>query len=239
MSRKAQTTRHRITGIPAPMRIPNAVFVDTPGFQTKFSNALNRAMNRGVTQTLADDVVVFVVEAGRFDASDRAVLVASADRPVILRSTRLTVSRTGGAAAFLGQLGQERDFAAVVPISAARAGRPTNSWASPQAPSPRGTALRRGRTHRQIGAFLAAEYVRRSFSASWGRIAPRNDRGDREIRGGGSLRRIYAAIVVDRDSHKAIVIGKGGESSSASPPKPGRTWSDSSTARSISKSGSR
>jgi len=49
------------------------VFVDTPGFQTRFSNALNRAMNRGVTQTLADvDVVFFVIEAGRFDAKDEA-----------------------------------------------------------------------------------------------------------------------------------------------------------------------
>ena len=76
VSRKAQTTRHRITGIRTDAE-SQCVFVDTPGFQTKFSNALNRAMNRGVTQTLADvDVVVFVVEAGRFDAKDRAVLKA-------------------------------------------------------------------------------------------------------------------------------------------------------------------
>ena len=74
VSRKAQTTRHRITGILTTVEA-QYVFVDTPGFQTKFSNALNRAMNRGVTQTLNDvDVVFFVVEAGRFDAKDKAVL---------------------------------------------------------------------------------------------------------------------------------------------------------------------
>ena len=85
VSRKAQTTRHRITGI---LTVPDAqyVFVDTPGFQTRHANALNRAMNRGVTQALADvDVVVFVVEAGRFDAQDKAVLrLLPHERPVIL-----------------------------------------------------------------------------------------------------------------------------------------------------------
>ena len=74
VSRKAQTTRHRIMGIRTDDD-SQYVFVDTPGFQTTFSNALNRAMNRGVTQTLNDvDVVLFVVEAGRFDAKDRAVM---------------------------------------------------------------------------------------------------------------------------------------------------------------------
>ena len=73
VSRKAQTTRHRIMGI---LTQPDAqyVFVDTPGFQTKHTNALNRAMNRGVTQALADvDVVILVVDAERFDERDQAV----------------------------------------------------------------------------------------------------------------------------------------------------------------------
>ncbi|HNL22320.1 MAG TPA: GTPase Era, partial [Rhodocyclaceae bacterium] len=126
VSRKAQTTRHRITGIRTDAE-SQCVFVDTPGFQTKFSNALNRAMNRGVTQTLADvDVVVFVVEAGRFDAKDRAVLkLLPADRPVILAVNKTDrIKDKAALLPFLGQLGQERDFAAIVPISAAK-GRQT------------------------------------------------------------------------------------------------------------------
>ena len=85
VSRKAQTTRHRITGI-VTHDSAQYVFVDTPGFQTKFSNALNRAMNRGVTQTLSDvDLVLFVIEAGRYDAKDQAVVkLLPKDRPVIL-----------------------------------------------------------------------------------------------------------------------------------------------------------
>ena len=45
VSRKAQTTRHRITGI-VTSDDAQYVFVDTPGFQTRFANALNRTMNR-------------------------------------------------------------------------------------------------------------------------------------------------------------------------------------------------
>src|SRR5437773_12070516 len=62
-SAKAQTTRHRITGIRT-VDDTQFVFVDTPGFQTQHGAALNRTLNRTVTGVLADvDVVLFVVEA--------------------------------------------------------------------------------------------------------------------------------------------------------------------------------
>lgn len=51
-SRKAQTTRHRVTGIYTD-EASQFIFVDTPGFQTKHRNALNDAMNRSVRDTLA------------------------------------------------------------------------------------------------------------------------------------------------------------------------------------------
>src|SRR5690554_875657 len=74
VSRKAQTTRHRVTGIRTDAQA-QFIFVDTPGFQTRHRNALNRTMNRSVTQALGDvDVVFFVIEAGRFGEDDRKVL---------------------------------------------------------------------------------------------------------------------------------------------------------------------
>src|SRR5471030_2790407 len=84
-SRKAQTTRHRITGV-LTTDAPQFVFVDTPGFQTKYRNALNQAMNRSVMTTLADvDVILFVVEAGRFGPADEEVLkLLPTGRPVLL-----------------------------------------------------------------------------------------------------------------------------------------------------------
>src|SRR5436190_3445010 len=73
-SDKAQTTRHRITGVRT-VEEAQFVFVDTPGFQTKHNAALNRTLNRTVHGVLADvDLVLFVVEAGRFGLDDAKVL---------------------------------------------------------------------------------------------------------------------------------------------------------------------
>ena len=118
VSRKAQTTRHRITGI---LTNDDAqfVFVDTPGFQTKFSNALNRAMNRGVTQTLHDvDVVLFVIEAGRYDAKDKAVVrLLPKDIPVILVVNKTDQLKNKEVLLpFLAEVSADHDYTAIVPI---------------------------------------------------------------------------------------------------------------------------
>src|SRR3990167_7281765 len=73
-SKKAQTTRHRITGVRTRGET-QFVFVDTPGFQTRHGNALNRNLNRTVTGALSDvDLVLLVVEAGKFGLDDAKVL---------------------------------------------------------------------------------------------------------------------------------------------------------------------
>jgi len=84
-SRKAQTTRHRITGIQT-TEDAQFVFVDTPGFQTRHATALNRSLNRAVTSTLTSvDAVLFVVEAGRYGPDDEKVLsLLPRETPVIL-----------------------------------------------------------------------------------------------------------------------------------------------------------
>ena len=216
VSRKAQTTRHRITGI-----LTNDdgqyVFVDTPGFQTKFSNALNRAMNRGVTQTLADvDVVFFVVEAGRFDAKDQAVVkLLPAETPVILVVNKTDRLKDRAALLpFLAQVAAVHEFAAVVPVSATK-GRQTDQLLA---------EARKYLPHRELlfaedeltdksERFLASEYIREKLFRLLGDELPYATTVEIEkFELEGDLRRIFAAVVVDRDSHKAIVIGKGGES---------------------------
>ncbi|MDR3005719.1 MAG: GTPase Era, partial [Acidovorax sp.] len=73
-SRKAQTTRHRITGIHTKEET-QFVFVDTPGFQTKHSTALNKSLNKTVMGAIGDvDLILFVVEAGQFTLADAKVL---------------------------------------------------------------------------------------------------------------------------------------------------------------------
>src|SRR5262249_29142848 len=71
---RPQTTRHRIVGI---SHLPDAqiAFVDTPGLHQHGSRALNRAMNRTASTSLNDaDVVVLVIEAGRWAAEDDLTL---------------------------------------------------------------------------------------------------------------------------------------------------------------------
>jgi GTPase len=216
VSRKAQTTRHRITGI-VTSGDAQYVFVDTPGFQTKFANALNRAMNRGVTQTLSDvDLVLFVIEAGRYDAKDQAVVrLLPKDRPVILVVNKTDQLKDRNALLpFLAQVSTEHDFAAVVPISATKGRQTDELLAEARKHLPNeGLMFPEDDLTDKSERFLAAEYIREKVFRLLGDELPYATTVEIEkFEIEGSLRRIFAAIVVDRDSHKAIVIGKGGES---------------------------
>jgi len=193
------------------------VFVDTPGFQPKFSHALNRAMNRGVTQTLSDvDLVFFVIEAGRYDAKDQAVVrLLPKDRPVILVINKTDQLKDRAAfLPFLAQVSAEHDYAAVIPISASK-GRQTDillSEARKLLPN-EGLMFPEDDLTDKSERFLAAEYIREKVFRLLGDELPYATTVEIEkFEIEGSLRRIFAAIVVDRESHKAIVIGKGGES---------------------------
>ena len=77
-SKKAQTTRHRITGIYTD-ESAQFLFLDTPGFQKTHENALNKILNRTVGQAASDaDVLLFVTEALKFSELDEVVLLVSA-----------------------------------------------------------------------------------------------------------------------------------------------------------------
>ncbi|WP_323054897.1 GTPase Era [Dechloromonas sp. A34] len=216
VSRKAQTTRHRITGI-VTNEDAQYVFVDTPGFQTKFSNALNRAMNRGVTQTLSDvDLVLFVIEAGRYDAKDQAVVkLLPKDRPVILVVNKTDQFKERNALLpFLAQVAAEHDYAAIVPISATKGRQTDELLAEARKHLPNeGLMFPEDDLTDKSERFLAAEYIREKVFRLLGDELPYATTVEIErFEVEGNLRRIFAAIVVDRDGHKAIVIGKGGES---------------------------
>jgi GTPase len=121
-SNKAQTTRHRITGIRTEAGA-QCVFVDTPGFQTQHGNALNRNLNRTVRSVLSDvDVVLFVVEAGKFTLADAKVLaLLPEDKPVLLVANKLdTMKRRDDVLPWLASMRERRDFTEFVPLSATR-----------------------------------------------------------------------------------------------------------------------
>ena len=215
VSRKAQTTRHRIIGI---LTAPDAqyVFVDTPGFQTKHTNALNRAMNRGVTQALADvDVVILVVDAERFDERDQAVIkLLPPERPVILAINKIDqIKDKTQLLPVLAKLAAQHDFAAIVPVSAAKGRQLDDLLAEIRKRLPHGELLfGEDEITDKSERFLAAEYIREKIFRLIGDELPYSATVEVEkFELDDALRRISAAIVVDRQAHKGIVIGKGGE----------------------------
>jgi GTP-binding protein Era len=216
VSRKAQTTRHRIMGI---LTRPDAqfVFVDTPGFQSRFSNAPNRAMNRGVTQALNDvDAIFFVIEAGHFDARDEAVLrLLPKATPVVLVINKTDrIKDKSRLLPFIAQVAEKGTFSDVVPVSAARGEEMDELLKTVRAHLPHDAFLfPEDELTDKSERFLASEYIREKLFRLLGDELPYAATVEIEkFELEGKLRRIYAAIVVDKENHKAMVIGKKGES---------------------------
>ena len=214
-SDKAQTTRHRITGIRTRGET-QFVFVDTPGFQTRHVAALNRSLNRAVTGTLSDvDVVVLVVEAGRFGPADAAVLaLVDPAKPVLLVANKLdTVKRRADLAPWLQQMQERHAFAEFVPMTATKPADAERLLAivEPYLPEQPWLYEEDALTDRS-DRFLAAEVVREKLFRLTGDELPYTstvviDKYEEE----GNLRRIAATIVVERDAHKGMIIGAAGE----------------------------
>ncbi len=218
-SNKAQTTRHRITGIRT-RAAAQFVFVDTPGFQTKHAAALNRTLNRTVLSSLGDvDVVLFVVEAGRFGLDDAKVLSllqdpAIKDKPALLVANKLdTLKRRQDVLPWLKQMQERHTFAEFVPMSATREADVDRllGIVEPYLQQQPWLYEEDALTDRSE-RFLAGEIVREKLFRLTGDELPYSctvviDKFEEE----GHLRRIAATIVVERDAHKGMVIGDGGE----------------------------
>ena len=218
-SAKAQTTRHRITGIRT-VGDSQFVFVDTPGFQTRHAAALNRTLNRTVTGVLGDvDVVLFVVEAGRFGLDDAKVLSllagAGAEHapPVILVANKLdAVHRRAELAPWLKGMQDRHAFAEFVPLSARKAADVQRllGIVEPYLPKQAWFFDEDALTDRSE-RFLASEIIREKLFRLTGDELPYTstvviDKFEEE----GRLKRIAASIVVERDAHKGMVIGDQG-----------------------------
>jgi GTP-binding protein Era len=214
-SRKPQTTRHRITGI---LSRPEGqlVFVDTPGFQTEHRTTMTRLMNRSVRQALEEvDVVVWVIEAGKLDPRDEALLKLMPTRvPVVLVMNKLDrVKDKRALLPFTREISERHAFAAIVPVSAER-GTQVEELVREIVPLlPEGDSMydeEEVTTHSE--RFLAAELVREKLFRLLGDEVPYATGVEIEkFETIDTLRRIYVAILVDKPNQKAIIIGKGGE----------------------------
>ena len=213
-SKKAQTTRHRITGINT-TKDAQFIFVDTPGFQTRHDAALNRSLNRAVTSTLTSvDVILFVVEAGRFGPDDQKVLdLIPPGMPTLLIANKIDRLRDKEILfPFMEQVSKLREFVEFVPLSATHPEDAERLLETIRPYLPEGKPIydEDDLTDRS-SRFLAAEILREKVFRWTGDELPYTstvliDKFEEE----GRLKRIFATILVERDSQKGIVIGKEG-----------------------------
>lgn len=215
VSSKAQTTRHRVSGI---LTEENAqfVFVDTPGFQTRHTNALNRSMNRTVTQSLADvDLVFFVIEAGRFGPEDEQVVaLLPRTTPVFLVINKVdTLDDKRKLLPFIQLCSGAFTYAEVVPLSAERGHNVDVLLNTARKYLPEGAPMfSADEITDRSERFLAAEFLREKLFRLLGDELPYGMTVEVErFEAEGNLRRINLAVIVDKQGHKGIVIGKGGE----------------------------
>jgi len=213
-SRKPQTTRQRITGI-VTLDDAQLLFVDTPGFQSRHASALNRSMNRAVTQALSGvDVVLMVLEADHFSDEDRAIMaLLPAGLPTLLainKTDRLKDRKE--LLPFIENVTQHRQFDEILPVSASK-GHAIGTLAKviakylPVAPA----IYTDDEITESSERFLAAEMVREKLFRLLGDELPYVSAVliDRFVME-GTMRRISASIIVDKDSHKGIVVGAKG-----------------------------
>lgn len=214
-SKKAQTTRFRINGILTDAQT-QFVFVDTPGFQTQYTNRLNTAMNRVVTQSMQDvDVILFVIEAMHFDQRDHAALkILPKNVPVILVMNKIDkLADKNKLLPFLSNMAEIFEFAAIIPVSAIHKMQLPELLTSIRTYLPVNQPLfDKDEITDRSQRFIAGEFIREKLFRLVGDEIPYStsvvvDQFNLE----GDLHKIYATILVEKPNQKAIIIGKKGE----------------------------
>ncbi|MGH8296037.1 MAG: GTPase Era [Steroidobacteraceae bacterium] len=213
---RPQTTRHRIVGL---AQLPNAqiAFVDTPGLHSHARRALNKAMNRTAAAALeAADLVVLVVEALVWNAEDELVLkrIARAGRPVLAAVNKVDrVRPRERLLPYLAELDRRYTFLALVPVSALKERNLDDLRNSIVAHLPVSAPLfPEGELTDRGMPFRIAEMIREKLTLELNKEVPYGIAVEVEkiAEEDGQLA-VDAAIWVDREGQKPIVIGAKGE----------------------------
>ncbi|MEH6449891.1 MAG: GTPase Era [Oleispira sp.] len=214
-SRKPQTTRHKIMGIKTENDV-QVVYVDTPGMHENHDKALNRYMNKAAQSAVKDvDVIVFMIDRTKWTSEDELVLksLQYVKCPVILAVNKVDfLADKEALLPTLQKLDAKGNFAHIVPMSAKtghnidRLENIITSFIS------QGVHLfPEDQITDRSSRFLAAELVREKIMRQLGDELPYSMTVEiEEFRYEDSLLVISAAILIDRQSQKHIIIGEKG-----------------------------
>lgn len=216
-SKKPQTTRNRIQTVYTDLEKGQIVFVDTPGIH-KAKNKLGEYMVNVAERTLNEvDAVLWLVEPTDYiGAGERHILekLKKVRTPVILVINKTDTVKREDVFLAIDTYRKEYDFAEVVPLSALR-GENTEILIElifkylPYGPMFYEEDTITDQPQRQI----VAEIIREKSLHALDEEVPHGIAVTIEQmkgRKGGKIIDIEATIICERDSHKGIIIGKGG-----------------------------
>jgi GTPase len=216
VSPKPQTTRHRILGV---LTSPTSqiLFLDTPGMHKTVGRAINRQLNKAARQTMAEaDVVVQVVEAGRWSPEDQAVYEASGSREG--RAHLLVLNKIDAKKdkkillPFIARLDESHAFDGIFLVSAHKKDGLEELLAAIRRHLPENpAAFADDEVTDRSERFLAAELIREQVMRQLSQELPYSTTVEIEdFREGDGRDEIDAVIWVEREGQKPIVIGEGG-----------------------------
>jgi GTP-binding protein Era len=215
VSRKAQTTRHRINGV-LTREHEQFVFVDTPGFQTRHGGTMNRMMNRVVTQALADvDVVLHVVEAGKWSEGDAQLvpLLPSSSKTILVVNKVDALKDKNAMFDYVSKIMAQHPYDAVVPVSAAKGVQLDVLLSEIAARLPEGEPMFEADTLTDRPMrFIVTELIREKIFRLVGDELPYGctvviEQWEESERGV----HIAACVLVERETHRPILLGAGGQ----------------------------
>ena len=219
VSDKPQTTRTRILGVRhgSPERPGQIVFVDTPGIHRPLHRMNVRMLDHAVETITQVDVLVVVLDASmRTGRGDRFVLelLDRTTAPVILALNKIDLMAKHRLLPLMDWYRQQRDFAGLVPISALTGDGVPALEDEIRDHLPEGEPLFpddfvTDQPERVVVAETVREKVlhetRAELPFASAVVVDRFEEPDPR-----GIMRLYCSIVVDRGTHKPIVLGRGG-----------------------------
>lgn len=214
-SRKPQTTRHQILGIKTEEDV-QVVYVDTPGMHENHDKALNRYMNKAAQTAVKDvDAIVFMIDRTKWTSEDDMVLksLQYVKCPVILAVNKVDfLADKEDLLPYLQKLDAKGKFAHIVPMSAKTGHNIDRLENIINSVIPQGMHFYpEDQITDRSSRFIAAELVREKIMRQLGDELPYSMTVEiEEFRYEDSLLVISAAILIDRQSQKRIIIGEKG-----------------------------
>ncbi|MCR5145423.1 MAG: GTPase Era [Lachnospiraceae bacterium] len=217
-SNKPQTTRNRIQTVYTDPEVGQIVFLDTPGIH-QAKNKLGEYMVNVAEHTMRDvDVILWLVEPSDYiGAGDRHIIeqLKKANIPVILVINKVDTVEKDKIFGVIESFSKEMDFAEVVPLSALR-GQNCDVLIEqifkylPYGPAYYDEDTVTDQPQRQIVAEIIREKALHALDEEVPHgIAVSIDQM-KFRKGKNVICDIDATIICERDSHKGIIIGKGG-----------------------------